>query len=184
MAQAVLEDRAEIRIAGFGGQGVVLAGFILGKAASLYDRRAATMTQSYGPESRGGACSADVVIGTEEIGYPRVKSPHVLIAMSQEAYTTNVPLAREDALVVVDSDLVQTEAPARGVVKSIPATRLAEELGKKLVANIIMLGYFAAQTGMLSEQAMRKAIQSSVPARFAALNLRAFELGFGYGRNS
>ena len=173
-------EQQEIRIAGFGGQGVILAGFIVGKAASLYDGKAATMTQSYGPESRGGACSADVVVSQGEIGYPKVKSPNVLLAMSQEAFTLNIGHVRPDGMVVIDSDLVKTEEPDPRLL-SVPATRLAEQLGKKVVANIILLGFFTAQTRLLSQEAMRKAIQSSVPSRFTSLNLRAFEVGYEHG---
>lgn len=180
----VAQELQEIRIAGFGGQGVILAGFIIGKAASLYDGKSATMTQAYGPESRGGACSADVVMGQGEIGYPKVKSPHVLLAMSQEAYTLNVPHVHPDGLVIIDSDLVKIETPPAARLLSVPATRLAEQLGKKVVANIIMLGFFTAQTQLLSQEAMKKAIQSSVPARFTSLNLRAFEMGYEQGMNA
>jgi 2-oxoglutarate ferredoxin oxidoreductase subunit gamma len=173
----------EVRIAGFGGQGVILAGFIIGKAASLYDQKAATMTQNYGPESRGGACMADVLISEEEIGYPKVKHPDILVALSQEAYAVNVAKVAEGGLVIADNDLVKFDRQPDAQVRMVPATRLAEELGKKLVANIIMLGFFTAQTGLVSPEAMRRAIQSSVPARFTALNLKAFEVGFEYGRN-
>lgn len=176
--------QTEIRIAGFGGQGVILAGYIMGKAASLYDRKSAAMTQSYGPESRGGACSADVVMGEQEIGYPRVKSPDVLLAMSQEAYTLNLPAVGAGGVVIIDTDLVKPETTAGVKLLSVPATRLAEDLGKKLVANIILLGFFTAVTRLVTEQAMRKAIQSSVPARFTSLNLRAFEMGYEAGLNS
>ena len=169
-----------IRIAGFGGQGVILAGFILGKAAALFDRRAAVMTQSYGPESRGGACSADVVLGAGEIDYPCVRAPHVLLALSQQAYATHVPMLREDGLLMIDADLVQTGAATTAVTHAIPATRLAEELGKKMAANMILLGFFTARTLLVSEQAMRRAIQNSVPAQSLALNLRAFALGLNY----
>jgi 2-oxoglutarate ferredoxin oxidoreductase subunit gamma len=177
----VAQELREIRIAGFGGQGVILAGFIIGKAASLYDGQEATMTQAYGPESRGGACSADVVMGKGEIGYPKVKSPHVLVAMSQEAYALNAPHVRPDGLIIIDADLVKIEAPPAARLLAVPATRLAEQLGKKVVANIILLGFFTAQARLLSQDAMRKAIQSSVPARFTSLNLRAFEVGFEHG---
>ncbi len=179
-----MEEHKEIRIAGFGGQGVILAGIILGKAASLYDRKAATMTQSYGPESRGGACSADIVIGSESIDYPRVTSPDVLLAMSQEAYALNLPKVRPDGVVVIDTDLVQPGAAPPVRLKTVSATRLADQLGKRVVANMILLGFFTALTGLVSEQAMRKAIQSSVPARFASLNLRAFEIGLEQGHNA
>ncbi len=174
----------EIRIAGFGGQGVILAGFIVGRAASLYDHKSATMTQNYGPESRGGACETNIIVSDEEIGYPKVKHPQVLVAFSQEAYALNVTKVTEGGMVIVDNDLVKFDGRPDAEVRMIPATRLAEELGKKVVANIIMLGFFTAQTGLVTPEAMRRAIQSSVPARFTALNLRAFDVGLNYGQNN
>jgi 2-oxoglutarate ferredoxin oxidoreductase subunit gamma len=180
----VMTKTHEVRIAGFGGQGVILAGFIIGRAASLFDHKSATMTQNYGPESRGGACQTDVIVSDEEIGYPKVKHPNVLVAMSQEAYTVNVPAVADSGMVIVDNDMVKFEGHPDAEVRMIPATRLAEELGKRVVANIIMLGFFTAQTGLVSPEAMRRAIQASVPARFTALNLKAFEVGLSYGQSN
>lgn len=174
----------EVRIAGFGGQGVILAGFIVGRAASLFDHKSATMTQNYGPESRGGACEANIIVSNEEIGYPKVKHPNVLVAFSQEAYALNVTSVAEGGMVIVDNDLVKFDGQPDAEVRMIPATRLAEELGKKLVANIIMLGFFTTQTGLVTPEAMRRAIQASVPARFTALNLRAFDVGLNYGQTN
>ena len=97
--------RKEIRISGFGGQGVVLAGYILGKALTLYDGLEAVMTQSYGPEARGGASSANVIVSDRSIAYPFVQQPDILVALSQEAYTRFRPMTKPEALILIDEDL-------------------------------------------------------------------------------
>ncbi len=170
--------RKQIRIAGFGGQGVVLAGYILGKALALYDGFEAVMTQAYGPEARGGASSANIVFSDEPIDYPFVRHPDILIALSQEAYTRFRPTAKPDALILIDADLVEPQPgddPHR-----IPATRLAEALEHRVVANVIMLGFFTAVTGLIRREAMEQAIESSVKTKSAPLNLRAFAQGYEY----
>ncbi len=170
--------RKEIRIAGFGGQGVVLAGYILGKALTLYDGFEAVMTQAYGPEARGGASSANLVVSNQPIDYPIVEHPDILVALSQEAYTRFRPTATTDALILIDEELVDpflTDNPYR-----IPATRLAEELGRRLVANVVMLGFFTAVTRLIGQAAMQQAIQTSVKAKAGPLNLQAFAKGYEY----
>jgi 2-oxoglutarate ferredoxin oxidoreductase subunit gamma len=170
--------KVEVRFSGFGGQGIILAGFISGKAATLFDKRNATLTQSYGPESRGGACSAELIISDETILYPHLICPDVLVAMSQPAYEMYKSKLAPGGLVIVDSDLVEPSEVAPGVrLRSVPATRLAEELGRSVVANIVMLGFFTATSGVISEEAMRQAILSSVPAGTEDLNMRAFDTG-------
>jgi len=134
--------RTEIRISGYGGQGVVLAGYILGKAIALHSGLEAVMTQSYGPEARGGASSANVVISDEPVDYPFVLHPDILVALSQEAYTRFRPTAKPEARVFIDQDLVIPFGNDQPY--SIPATRLAEQLGRRIVANMVMLGFFTA----------------------------------------
>lgn len=170
--------RKEIRISGFGGQGVGLAGYILGKALTLYDGKDAVMTQSYGPEARGGASSANVVLSDEPIDYPFVQEPDVLVALSQEAFDKFLPSVKSDALILVDEDLVDTGDQER--VHRIPCTRLAEELGRRIVANVVMLGFFTAVTGVVSQAAVAEAIEASVKSKTIPLNLRAFETGFQF----
>ncbi len=140
--------RTEIRLTGFGGQGIILSGYIVGKAAAIHDEKQATFTQSYGPESRGGACSAQVIISDEPISYPHLTDPAILVVMSQAAYNKYAPDLEEGALLIIDQDLVETGEIAGDVkLLSVPATRLAEELGRKIVANIVMLGFFATYIG-------------------------------------
>ena len=168
--------RTEICITGFGGQGIVLAGYILGKAAALYDGKEAVMTQAHGPEARGGASSANVVISDLTVDYPFVQKPDILIALSQEAYLKFRPKAKEGAQVFIDQDLIDPFEYDSPVV--IPATRIAEDLGKRIVANVVMLGFFTAAAGVVSKEAMLKSIESTVKPKTLSLNLEAFERGF------
>jgi 2-oxoglutarate ferredoxin oxidoreductase subunit gamma len=173
----------EIRISGFGGQGVMLAANIVGKAAAIFEGGYATMTESYGPEARGGASSAQLVLSNQPVLYPYVDSPDVLIALSQEAFTRFSPGLKRGGMLIVESDLVRVEGIAESIrVFSIPATRLAEELGRKIVLNVVMVGFFAAVTGLLSPEAYRKGIADSVPPKVLDLNIRAFEKGFEFGK--
>jgi 2-oxoglutarate ferredoxin oxidoreductase subunit gamma len=175
----------EIRIAGFGGQGVILSAIIIGKAASIFEGGHATMTQSFGPESRGGACSAQVVISDSPVLYPYVTRPDVLVAMSQEAYARFVPELKEGGMLLVEQDLVHLAGLPEGIrVHGVPATRLAEELGRRMVLNVVMVGFFAAVTGVVGEQALRRAVEESVPPAYKELNLKAFQRGFEYGTTS
>ncbi len=175
----------EIRMAGFGGQGVILAAIIVGKAASIYEGEYATMTQSFGPEARGGACSAQVILSDEPILYPYVTQPDVLVTMSQEAYTKFTPDLKKGGILIVEKDLVRVSDLMPGVlVYSVPATRLAEELGKRMVQNSVMVGFFAAVTGLISADSLRKAVADSVPGAFRELNLKAFDKGYEYGKTS
>jgi 2-oxoglutarate ferredoxin oxidoreductase subunit gamma len=180
-------NRLEIRLSGFGGQGIVRSGEIVGKAASLYDGRFATFTQSYGPESRGGACAAQVAIADDpvELSYPHVIDPTVLVVMSQGGYNKYVPDFRRDGLLITDEDLVSLDQAAEGLqVLSIPATRLAEGLGRRIVANVVMLGFVAAVTDIASADALKRAVIDSVPKGTEELNEKAFDTGFEYGQEN
>jgi len=170
--------RQEIRIAGFGGQGVVLAGYVLGKALALYSGREAVMTQSHGPEARGGASSADLVVSTEPIAYPFVQQPDYFVALSQEAYTKFRPDIKPDALVLIDQDLVKPQDGDQ--IRSIPATQLAEDLGRRIVTNVVMLGFFTANSDIVTPQAMIKALETTLNSRVFDLNISAFGAGLEY----
>lgn len=169
--------RREIRLAGFGGQGIILAGYILGKAAALYGGKDAILTQSYGPEARGGACSADLVVDDDAIDYPKLESPTILVLMSQEAFEKYGSEAAAGASVIVESDLVHG-APEDW--PGVPATRLAENLGARISANIVMLGFLTGVTNLLDRKAMEEAVRTSVPARTVELNLKAFAAGYDH----
>jgi len=174
----------EIRLAGFGGQGVILSAIVLGKAASIYQNGFATMTQSFGPEARGGACSAQLILSDSPVLYPYVSRPDILVVTSQEAYTRFVPELKEGGILLVEQDLVRVDDLNAGTkVYSVPATRMAEELGKRMVQNSVMVGFFTAVTKLLEPDAVRKSVADSVPSSFRELNLKAFEQGFEYGLN-
>jgi 2-oxoglutarate ferredoxin oxidoreductase subunit gamma len=176
-----LHKRKEIRISGFGGQGVVLSGEIVGKAASIYDKGFATLTQSYGPEARGGSCTAEVVISDEPISYPYVVNPEVVIILAQEAYHKYANNLSEGTLVIIDPDLVKPDPSHKPKSLSVPVTHMAREMGRPVVANIIMLGFLAAVSDLVSEGALKKSIMSSVPEGTQEFNLKAFEVGRKYG---
>ena len=171
----------EIRIAGFGGQGVVLSGQIIGQAASICDDGFATLTQSYGPEARGGSCTAEVVISDKPIGYPYVQDPNVIIILSQEAYLKYSKSLSPEILMIVDPDLVKLDESQSQIPLSIPATRMARDMGRVVVANIIMLGYLAAVSDLVSADSLRQSVLSSVPKGTEEFNIKAFDLGYSYG---
>jgi 2-oxoglutarate ferredoxin oxidoreductase subunit gamma len=173
----------EIRVAGFGGQGVILAAMVIGKAYSVFEGHFATLTQSFGPEARGGACSACVITAESPVLYPYLTRPDILVVMSQEAFTKFVPELKDGGMLVVESDMVQMKNLKPGnKVFTCPATRIAEELGKRMVLNIVMVGFFAAVAGICKPESLRKAVAESVPDSFKDLNLRAFDKGFEYGK--
>ncbi|MFH1144695.1 MAG: 2-oxoacid:acceptor oxidoreductase family protein [Candidatus Eisenbacteria bacterium] len=178
--------RREIRITGFGGQGVVLAGYILGKAAAVYDHQAATLVQSYGPEARGSACAAQVVVADDTIHYPYIRRQEVLVAMSQEGYDSYVGEIQEGGTVLYDQDLVEIGAapPRAARVAAIPATRLAEKMGRRMAANIVMLGFMVGCTGLVSDAAIREAVRTSVPPGTEDFNLAALEQGLNHARDT
>ena len=177
--------RREVRITGYGGQGIILTGYIFGKAAAIYDERHSTMTQSFGPEARGSACSAALVLDDRVIAYPYLRQTDVLIALSREGYDKYEAELREDGVLIYDQDLVEP-APARGTIQmhGIPAARIAEDLGKRIVQNIVVVGYATAVTGVVSKEAAQKAVESSVPSALVELNLKAFEKGYEFHEQS
>ena len=172
----------EIILTGFGGQGIVLAGRILGEAASLGDHRASTFVQSYGPESRGGECTAQVILSDRPIHYPYVRRPDILLCMSQSGYDKYIGQFREDGTLITEEDLVRTRPLPEANLFPIPATRFAEEMGKAMMANIIMIGFLIAVTEIVSGGAVRSAVRNAVPQGTEEMNVRAFEKGHEFGR--
>ncbi len=175
--------RTEIKIGGFGGQGVILSGYIIGRAASIYDNKFATMIQAFGPQARGSSASAQLIISDEPIAYPYITAPNLMVLMSQEAYTKFTSELVSDGMLITEEELV-TPKNLRKDVKhySIHATRFAEELGKKMVLNIVMMGFTIAISNVVTEQAMIEAVKVSVPKGTEDMNLRAFLKGFEYGK--
>jgi len=176
----------EIIITGFGGQGIILAGNILGKAATLFEKKNATLIQSYGPEARGGACAAQVVVSGDEIEYPYVENPHILVCMSQEGFDKNIKKLRKGGSLFVDPGLVEVDTkkvPKNVRSYAIPATGFAEEMGVKMMANIIMLSFVIAIAGLVSYDALKETVASSVPKGTEEKNLAGMEKGFQCGKD-
>lgn len=177
-----MKNNTEIRIAGFGGQGVILSGYIIGKAAAIYDNKFSTLIQAFGPEARGSSCSAQLIISDDQILYPYLVRPQISILLSVDAYEKFHSEIKVGDKILVEQDLVEPKNIPKGVdFYGIPATRLAEEMGRKIVMNIIIVGFFSAVTGVTSYEATRKAVESSVPPGTEEMNLRAFETGYQYG---
>ena len=174
----------EIRIGGFGGQGIIRTGLILATASCVYGDKNAIQTASYGPESRGGRCKSEVIISDEDIDFPKVEHPDILIAMSQEAYLQYVGDLKENGILIVDPDLVPNQRENLKVrMYEVPATKIAEGLGQKIVANVVMTGAFAAITNLLGLEHLKESIRRNVPKASIELNLTAFEKGYEYGKS-
>jgi len=175
--------RVEVRFAGFGGQGIIKSGIIVAAAASIHAGKNSVQTQSYGPESRGGACKSEVVISEDEIDFPKVVQPDVLILMSQHAYNDYAIDVKLGGTVIIDPDMIPTQKNLENVrVFQVPATKIAEELGRRIVANIVMLGALVAITRLLDENTVKESIKENIPKGTEELNLTAFEKGYEYGK--
>ena len=170
-----MPSRYEIRLAGSGGQGLILAGIILAEAAGVYDGKFVCQTQSYGPEARGGASKAEVVISDAEIDYPKAIQPDVLVALNQKSLDKYIADLKPGGLLLVDADLV-TEVPLRKAM-AVPFTRIARDLGKAMVANIVALGTLAKLTGVVSLESLGAALLARVPKGTEELNRRALAAG-------
>ena len=169
--------RKEIRIAGFGGQGIVLAGKILWEGA-INSGHKAVQTQSYCPESRGGAARSEIVISDKDVDYPRVMDADVLVALSQPGYDKYSDDLKKSTVVIIDSDLVETEDKK---AIHVPFTKTADALGKKIVANIVMIGYLTGYMDIIPKKKMADTIKSNIPKGTEVLNLKAFEKGYSLG---
>lgn len=173
--------RTEIVVGGVGGQGVILAGILLGSAATLFDGKKAVQTQAYSSEQRGGMARAEVILSTEPISDPQVRRPDILVALAQDAVNRHLKKIKPGGLLVMDSDLVQEVEKGNFEVLSIPATSMADkEMGSVVVANLILLGGLVKKTAVLSVGAMEKAIAANVPPRAKEMNLKAFRRGLEF----
>jgi 2-oxoglutarate ferredoxin oxidoreductase subunit gamma len=170
-------NRTEIRLAGEGGQGMILAGIILAEAAAIFDNKNATQTQSYGPEARGGASKAEVVISQGEIDHPEVIMADVLVAMSQEACDKYAGNLKKDGLLIVDQERVG-RVPSNRAIK-VPITRLAQESsGKSITASVVALGVLVGLTGVVSRNAITQAVANRAPRGTEEMNQAALSAGF------
>lgn len=173
--------RFEIRIAGFGGQGVVTIGRILGTAISMYEGKNSVNTQSYGPESRGGACRSEVVISDSEIFYPGVRRADIFVALSQIACDAYISDLKSGGILIVDQTAVKNIPDRKDIViLKLPAMEIAEKLGGIKFQNMVVLGAISANMGWVSSASLERAIKESVPYETLALNLEAFKIGRNY----
>lgn len=172
--------RTEIRITGFGGQGVVLSGYIIGRACAIDAAKHATMIQSFGPEARGSACSATLAVSGDEVLYPYIGRPDIFVVMSGEGYEKYADELEDDGILIYERNLVHPAVKEGQPAFGIPSTRIAEKLGRPIVQNIVMLGFFTAVTQIVSREQMREAVKASVPPGTEELNLKAFDAGCAY----
>ena len=168
--------RTEIRISGIGGQGVVLAGFILGKAATVFMDYEAVHSESYGPEARGGYVQSEVIISDEKIDYHHALQVDVLALFSEKSWDDQFKNVRKDAKILYDADLI-SKTPPFGVIHKIQAQKIAEELGNTIIMNIVMVGAITKVLNCLTEDAVRKAVIDTVPKAYRELNIKAFDYG-------
>lgn len=177
--------RNEVMFAGFGGQGIITAGYITGQAAAVYDDKDSVLTQVYGPEARGSACYSGVVIDEKEIDYPFLLAPQVMVVMGQDAYEKFLARLRKGAVLIIDSSLVKPDERAdKYRLYKVPATEIAENAGARIVANIVMLGFLARIWDAVSIKGMRESVKARVPKKYLDLNLRAFEEGVKLGEKA
>ena len=175
-------DRYEIRLSGSGGQGLILAGKILAEAVAIYDGRNAVQTQSYGPEARGGASKAEVVVSDNEIHYPKAVELDLLLSLTQESCNKYVSDLKDDGILIIDSKAVVEVPKGEYTIYSAPIGEIAtKEIGKAVVTNIVALGILTKISGIASEEAVRKAVLARVPKGTEEINTKAFDAGLEKG---
>lgn len=172
--------RKEIRITGFGGQGVVLCGHIIGHAYSIDAGNEATMVQSFGPEARGSACSTTLVLSETEVLYPYLEGLDILVAMSSDGYEKFKDDINDGGILIYEKDLVKPTEKKGQAAYGVPSTRIAEGIGRVIVQNIVLLGFFAATTDFITKEEWETAVKDSVPAGTEELNLMAFHAGWDH----
>jgi 2-oxoglutarate ferredoxin oxidoreductase subunit gamma len=175
-----MDNRVEIRLSGTGGQGLILGGILLAEAAVL-DGKEVVQTQSYGPEARGGASKAEVIISDSEIHYPKVVTPNYLLLMSQQAAKLYATTIAKDGLIIMDETLIVNLPEVEARVIRVPLTRLAKEtIGNEMTANVLAVGALAAAGGIVSQESLEKAVRLRLP-RIADINTKALKLGWEWG---
>jgi 2-oxoglutarate ferredoxin oxidoreductase subunit gamma len=178
-AEATVASTVEVSMGGSGGQGLVLMGIIMAEAAGIYEGRKVVQSQLYGPESRGGASRSDVIISDDEIDYPEVEHPDVLFAFNQVSAAKYAPNLKPGGTVIYDSTFVTDPPAVDGPTYLLPITRTArEKVGREIVANIVALGVITRLTGIVSQEAITKAVLARVPKGTEEINERALQAGF------
>lgn len=175
-----MSDRYEVRLAGVGGQGLLLAGLILAEAAAIYENKNAVQSQSYGAEARGGPSMADVIIAEGDIDFPKVMEPDILLCLSQDAADKHVPAVKKDGIIIADSANVERIATEKRVLR-LPISDVAREATGRPVASIVALGIISVVTDIVSRDSIRQAVLSRAPKGTEELNVKALEAGFALG---
>lgn len=188
--------RYEIRISGFGGQGIILMGKILGTASAIHHHRNATLMQAYGPETRGSACRADLIVSADSVDYPYINRPGLLIVLSQDAYTKFRRSIAPGGIIIYDCDLVQLDEKDQQIVRAqndgihatdnpllvpVPAMSIAEQTGTRIMTNMAMVGFVVALTELISLEALEAVVSEMVPPSTTAANLGTVRKGYERG---
>lgn len=173
----------QVRFGGVGGQGIVLAGRLLGRAAALFDGKEAVCTQSYGPEARGGASKTDVIISDKPVGYPFVTEADVMAVLFQEAYAKFRTSLKPGGTLIIDTGLVKPAADDE-IFFGIPATQIAQDLGSRLAMNVVVLGYIVGKTGVVSRESMEQAIRTTLKPKIVDLNIKALDAGISLAQSN
>ncbi|KXH71401.1 MAG: hypothetical protein AM326_11835 [Candidatus Thorarchaeota archaeon SMTZ-45] len=169
--------KTEIRIAGTGGMGVVLIGVIIGHAAVVYGGLEAVQSQSYGSEARGTSAKSEVIVSNQPINYPKVRSSDYLIAMSQKALDLYLPEAKKGSTIIVDPDLVNIKNISGYEIVEVPAMKIADELGMRLVSNMVMLGAFVKKSGLFPLESLQKAVADLIGTKALEIDIKAIHAG-------
>jgi 2-oxoglutarate ferredoxin oxidoreductase subunit gamma len=174
--------RIELRMSGVGGQGIVTIGYVIGMAAALYDKKDVIMTEAYGPEITGGWSRADVIISDMDIDYPLVDNPDVLIVMSQQGWEQNRSSVKKGGLVLYQEGFVDVGKVVSKKCIAIPAIQIADELGKRIVSNVVMMGAFQEITKIITKNALQKSLKKRIPKNTEELNMAALKRGYQIGK--
>lgn len=175
--------RTEIILAGLGGQGMITAGIILARSIAIYGKKYVAQSQSYGPEARGGSAKSEIVISDEEIIYPHVINPDILVVMSKEAMKKYLDKLKPNGTLIYDSSILE-KPERRGInIYAVPATKMAfENLNTKGVANIVMLGALIEITQIISRKLIEKTIKEVFPEKFWEIDLKALNMGIEFSK--
>lgn len=177
-----MSEYHEVRLSGFGGQGIMLAGAILSEAAGIYDDKNVTQTRSYGPESRGGVSRSEIIISDELIGYPEATKPDLVLAMTQEAADKYHKDINDNGIMIIDSSIVKNIPKTSAKIFKIPLTKIATDVvGKKITANVVALGSIAAIVNWVSKGSIKKVVLLRSPKGTEKINEKAFEVGYKEG---
>ncbi len=174
--------RTEMRFRGVGGQGIITIGYIFGRAAAIYDKRKVYMSEFYGPEITGGFAKTDVIIQDEEIDYPLIDNPDFFVVMSQDAWEADGPALRDDGVIIYEQNLVKIDENEKRKCMSVPAILIADKLGRRVVANVVMMGAVQEITSVVSKESLEKALLDRIPKGTEELNMAALQKGYEIGK--